>query len=93
MAAYEPKFCGEHIGTGKLMDNQELCKILSDVVKCPSVFGSEGDCGRLLEKIAKDNGLLVEIMPTSGEGRFNVMITLGADRYLEKKHGLIIHGH
>lgn len=93
MAAYEPKFCGEHIGTGKLMDNQELCEILSDVVKCPSVFGNEGDCGRLLEKIAKDNGLLVEIMPTSGEGRFNVMITLGADSYLEKKHGLIIHGH
>ena len=93
MATYEPKFCGEYIGVGKYLDNQELCGILSDVVKCPSVFGSEGECGRLLAKIAKDNGLTVELMPTEAEGRFNVMITLGAENYMAQKHGLLIHGH
>lgn len=93
MGAYEPKFCGEHIGTGKLMDNQELCGILSDVVKCESVFGNEGNCGRLLAKIARDNGLNVEITPTTAEDRFNVMITLGADGFMDKTNGLLLHGH
>ncbi len=93
MKGYEPKFTGEYIGKGKFMDNQELCQILSDVVKCPSVFGNEEDCGHLLEKIAKDNGLVVEIMPTSQEHRFNVMVSLGTDSYKNCKYGIMFHGH
>ena len=75
MEGYNPKFQGEHIGAGKLMDNHELAQILSDVVACPSVTGNEGDCGRLLAKIAEDNGLKVEIQETSAPGRINVLIT------------------
>lgn len=90
---YEPKFSGEYIGKDKLMDNHELCQILSDVIKCPSVFGSEEECGHLLEKIAKDNGLKVEIMPTSQDHRFNVMISLGADSYKDSEYGIMFHGH
>ena len=93
MEGYNPKFQGEHIGAGKLMDNHELAQILSDVVACPSVTGNEGDCGRLLAKIAEDNGLKVEIQETSAPGRINVLITLGADGFLAQKHGLMIHGH
>lgn len=93
MSTYQPKFNGAYIGSGKAMENEELCRILSDVVKCDSTFGREGDCGRLLTKIAADNGLTVEITPTSAEDRFNVMITIGADSFLEKKNGLLIHGH
>jgi len=93
MEEYQAKFCGEHIGRGKYLDNQELCNILSQVVSCSSVFGNEGDCGRLLEKIASENGLKTEIVKTSADDRFNVMITLGAESFLEKKNGFLIHGH
>ena len=71
MEEYQAKFCGEHIGRGKYLDNQELCNILSQVVSCSSVFGNEGDCGRLLEKIASENGLKTEIVKTSAVSCLN----------------------
>lgn len=92
MGEYEPKFSGTYVGPGKAVSNEELCRILADVVKVDSTFGREGDCGRLLEKIAKENGLAVEIMPVDGD-RFNVMVTVGADSYKGQKLGLVLHGH
>jgi acetylornithine deacetylase/succinyl-diaminopimelate desuccinylase-like protein len=92
MGEYIPKFIGEYVGKGKYISNEEVCRILSDVVKIDSTFGREGDCGRLLERIAKEYSLNTEIMPVHGD-RFNVMITAGADSYKTRKLGLILHGH
>jgi acetylornithine deacetylase/succinyl-diaminopimelate desuccinylase-like protein len=92
MGEYIPKFNGTYVGKNKYITNEEVCRILSDVVKIDSTFGREGDCGRLLEKIAKENGLTVEIMPVCAD-RFNVMITVGADSYKSRKLGFMLHGH
>lgn len=94
MEGYNPEYCGSFIGKNKFMRNEELADYLSQVVGCSSVFGSEGNCGRLLAKIARENGLNVEIVPVpDAEDRFNVMITEGAEGYLEKTLGLMLHGH
>jgi acetylornithine deacetylase/succinyl-diaminopimelate desuccinylase len=92
MSEYKPKYTGNYIGKGKYVTNEEVCKILSDVVSMDSTFGFEGNCGRLIEKIAKEHGLGVEIMPVDGD-RFNVMITVGAESYKSRKLGLMLHGH
>lgn len=92
MGEYQPKFQGSWVGTDKFITNQEVCQILSDVVKVDSTFGREGDCGRLIEKIAKEHGLTVELMPVDGD-RFNVMVTVGASSYKQAKLGLMLHGH
>lgn len=92
MNNYYPKFTGEYIGKDKYLSNEELSQYLADVVRVDSTFGREGDCGRLLEKIAKDNNLNVEIVPIIDD-RFNVMVTVGADSYLGQRHGLVLHGH
>ena len=92
MNEYQPRFSGDYIGKGKYVENAELCRILSDVVKVDSTVGREGDCGRLLEKTAGEHGLNVEIMPVDGD-RFNVMITVGADSYKSEKLGLMLHAH
>ncbi len=92
MGEYEPKFTGSYVGQGKAVSNEELCRILAEVVRVDSTFGREGDCGRLLERIARENGLTVEIMPVDGD-RFNVMVTLGADSYKGADLALMLHGH
>lgn len=92
MGEYEPKFTGSYVGQGKAVSNEELCRILAEVVRVDSTFGREGDCGRLLERIARENGLTVEIMPVDGD-RFNVMVTLGADSYKSADLALMLHGH
>lgn len=92
MSEYQAKYTGEFIGKGKAVANEEVKDLLAKVVQCDSTFGREGDCGRLLEKIAKENGSQVDIMPCT-EDRFNVMITLGAQHYDEKTLGLMLHGH
>lgn len=83
---------GTYIGDKGYVSKLELTQLLADVVRVDSTFGREAECGRLLEKIALDNGLIVDIMPVT-ENRFNVLITVGADSYEDKKHGLILHGH
>ncbi len=92
MGAYLPKFTGEYVGEGKWISGQEVCELLAAAVQVDSTFGREGDCGRLLEKLAKKHGLNVEIMPVEGD-RFNVLITLGAESYKSGKLGLMFHGH
>ena len=93
MEGYNPKFQGEYIGSGKYMDNQELCQILSDIVACPSVTGDEKACGELIAKIGRENGLVVEVQKTSQENRDNILLTIGADSFLDKKLGIIFNGH
>lgn len=83
---------GTYIGDKGYVSKSELTQWLADVVSVDSTFGREAECGHLLKKIALDNGLVVDIMPVT-EDRFNVLITVGADSYEEKKHGLILHGH
>jgi acetylornithine deacetylase/succinyl-diaminopimelate desuccinylase len=92
MSEYIAKYKGSYVGKDKYISNDEVCKILSEVVSVDSTFGREGDCGRLIEKICKDHGLTVEIMPVTSD-RFNVMITVGADSYKSQKLGLMLHGH
>ena len=92
MGEYVPKYDGNYVGKDKYVTNKEVCEILSQVVSVDSTFGSEGDCGRLIEKICREHGLNVEIMPVT-DARFNVMITVGADSYKGKKLGLMLHGH
>lgn len=92
MNEYIAKYKGNYIGKDQYITNEEVCKILSEIVSVDSTFGREGDCGRVIEKICKEHGLNVEIMPVNGD-RFNVMITLGADSYKEQKLGLMLHGH
>lgn len=83
---------GTYIGDKGYVSKLELTQLLADVVRVDSTFGREAECGRLLEKIALDNGLIVDIMPVTDD-RFNVLITIGAEGYEDKKHGLILHGH
>ncbi len=92
MSDYIAKYSGDYVGKDKYITNEEVCQILSDIVTVDSTFGREGECGRLIEKICKEHGLNVEIMPVTDE-RFNVMITVGADSYKSKKLGLMLHGH
>ena len=46
MGEYEPKFSGAYVGPGKAVSNEEVCRILADVVRVDSTFGREGDCGQ-----------------------------------------------
>jgi succinyl-diaminopimelate desuccinylase len=92
MGEYIGKYSGNYVGKDKYVTNDEICKILSEVVSVDSTFGFEGNCGRLIEKICKEHGLTTEIMPVTDD-RFNVMITLGAESYKSKKLGLMLHGH
>ena len=92
MGDYQPNFSGNYIGGGKYLENEELCRILSAVVKIDSTVGREGDCGRLLKKIAEENDLTVELMPVDAD-RFNVIVTVGAGSYKDKRLGLMLHAH
>ncbi len=92
MNEYIGKYNGNYVGKNGYITNDEVCKILSDIVSVDSTFGYEGDCGRLIEKICKEHGLNVEIMPVADD-RFNVMITVGAESYKSEKLGLMLHGH
>lgn len=92
MNEYRANYNGNYVGKDKYITNDEVCKILSAIVSVDSTFGRERDCGRLIEKIGKEHGLNVELMPVT-EDRFNVMITLGADSYKDQKLGLMLHGH
>lgn len=93
MDGYTPAYTGAYIGKDRYMTNEEVCRILSDVVSCESVFGNEGNCGRLIEAVCRENGLTVEIMPATAPDRFNVMVTLGAESYAQEELGLLLHGH
>ena len=93
MSDYVPKYQGEYVGRGKYVANEEICDILARVVQCDSTFGREGDCGRLIESIAKEYGLHAEIMPCGQDDRFNVIITEGAESYQGETLGLMLHGH
>lgn len=92
MSDYVGKYSGQYVGKDKYVTNDEVCDILGQLVRVDSTFGYEGDCGRLIEKICKDYGLSVEIMPVDGD-RFNVMATVGAESYKSEKLALMLHGH
>lgn len=93
MEGYNPTYTGQYVGKDKYITNEEVCQILSDIVACESIFGNEGNCGRLIAKIAEENGLTVEIVPATAPDRFNVMVTVGADSYKDAEIGLLLHGH
>lgn len=93
MEGYLPKYKGSYIRPEDgILRNEELCRILSEVVHAKSVVPDEHICGEKLIEICEREGLTYEVIPVT-DTRFNVMITVGADSYLEKKHGLMIHGH
>lgn len=92
MNDYIGKYSGLYVGKDKYVTNDEVCDILAQLVRVDSTFGKEGDCGRLIEKICKDYGLTVEMIPVA-EDRFNVMVTVGAESYKSEKLALMLHGH
>jgi len=92
MEGYLPKYNGIYTGRdGKLADD-EVCRLLCDLVSTESTFGHEEALGHLIEKTVQKEGIVTEIMPCT-ENRFNVILTLGASSYREKKLGLLLHGH
>lgn len=90
---YVPEFSGRYIGHDGAVSCEDVCRILSDVVKTPSVTGSEKACGDYLAKLGREAGLTVQIMPCYEEGRFNVILSLGCDDYQTADYGLMLHGH
>ena len=92
MGVYNPKYTGIYVGKDKYITNEEVCDILARIVGCDSVTGHEGACGRVIASICEEYGLKYE-MVEADENRPNVMITLGADSYLDKKLGLLFEGH
>lgn len=92
METYVPTFDGSCLGKQGLMDCQEVYRLLREVVACPSVFGQEYACGRLLAEIARAHDLTVEIQPVA-DRRENILITLGAPSFQSGRHGLLFHGH
>lgn len=81
-----------YIGKGKYVSEEELCAFLSEMIRTESTFGNEGNCGRLLERFCREQGLTVELQPVT-DTRFNLLITVGAPGYKDAKHGLLLHGH
>ncbi len=57
------------------IDRNEVSKLLSDLVKVPSVTGSEGDAARFLKEWCDKNGLPCELQQVSGD-RYNVIVKI-----------------
>lgn len=92
MGEYLAKYSGDYVGKDKYITNDEVARILAEVVSVDSTFGREGECGRLIEKIGKEHGLNVQIMPVTDD-RFNVILMVGAEDYTDQKFGVMLHGH
>ncbi len=57
------------------IEKKEVSTLLSDLVKIPSVTGSEGDVARFLRDWCERNGLPCELQQVNGD-RYNVIIKL-----------------
>jgi succinyl-diaminopimelate desuccinylase len=57
------------------IDKKEVSQLLSDLVKVPSVTGSEGDAARFLQEWCGRNGLPCELQQVQGD-RYNVIVKL-----------------
>ena len=90
---YQPAFAGTYIGEAAPMTCREVCRLLGEIVRIPSVTGQEEALGRYLTALGRREGLTVEVMPCREEGRFNVIWSLGCRSYREGDYGLMLHGH
>lgn len=91
-SVYNPNFNGKYINPNSVLSNNDVCNILDEIVKTPSENGNESPCGNKIIEICQKEGLNYEIVNCTDD-RFNIMITLGANSYLDSKHGLLLHGH
>jgi len=57
------------------IEKSEVSKLLSDLVKIPSVTGSEGDAARFIDEWCKKNGLPCELQRVKGD-RYNAIVNL-----------------